>query len=95
MVCYLLGMKFLFLRISVLKHLRRKSACSEFPMPLQWVVFFYVMLCTRTDIWFEVGMVSRYRSNLGPKYWTTAKHTLKYLRRTRDYVFRLQIVERV
>ena len=27
-----------FLRISVLKKLRRKSACSQYPMPLQWVV---------------------------------------------------------
>ena len=31
-----------FLRISVLKKLRRKSACSQYPMPLQWVV-----LCMR------------------------------------------------
>ena len=25
-------------RISVLKNLRRKSACNQYPMPLQWVV---------------------------------------------------------
>ena len=53
----------------------------------------YVMLCTKPDICFEVGMMSRYQSNLGPKNWTTIKHILKYRRRARDYVFVLQSVE--
>ena len=53
----------------------------------------YAMLCTRPDICFIVGMVSRYQSNLGPKHWTTIKHILKYLRRTRDYVLVLQSFE--
>ena len=26
----------------------------------------YAMLCSKPNIWFEVGMVSRYQSNLGP-----------------------------
>ena len=47
----------------------------------------YAMLCTRLDICFEVGMVSRYQSNLGPKHRTVVKFILKYLRRTKDYVF--------
>ena len=46
----------------------------------------YAMLCTRLDICFEVGMVSRYQSNLGPKHRTVVKFILKYLRRTKDYV---------
>ena len=53
----------------------------------------YVMLCTRPYICFEVGMVSRYQSNLSPKHWMTIKHILKYLRRTRDYVFVFQSVK--
>ena len=53
----------------------------------------YVMLCTRPDICFKVGMVSRYQSNLGLEHWTIIKHILNYLRRTRDYVFVLQSVE--
>ena len=53
----------------------------------------YVMLCTRPYICFEVGMVSRYQSNLGPEQWTVVKHILKYLRRMKDYVFMLQSVE--
>ena len=46
----------------------------------------YVMVCTRPDIAFAVGMVGRFQSNPGEKHWTAVKHILKYLRRTRDYV---------
>ena len=46
----------------------------------------YAMLCTRPDICYSVGMVSRYQLNLGPKHWQAVKHILKYLRRTRDYM---------
>ncbi|MCQ7012854.1 hypothetical protein M9Y11_18445, partial [Clostridioides difficile] len=46
----------------------------------------YAMLCTRPDICFAVGMVSRYQSNPGKAHWEAVKHILKYLRRTRDYV---------
>ena len=46
----------------------------------------YAMLCTRPDICYSVGMVSRYQSNPGPKHWQAVKHILKYLRRTRDYM---------
>ena len=45
----------------------------------------YVMLCTRPDICYAVGIVSRYQSNQGLDHWTTVKNILKYLRRTRDY----------
>ncbi|XP_065626291.1 secreted RxLR effector protein 161-like [Quercus suber] len=46
----------------------------------------YVMICTRLDISYSVGMVSRYQSNPGLKHWQAVKHILKYLRRTRDYI---------
>ena len=46
----------------------------------------YAMLCTRPDICFAVGIVSRYQSNPGPEHWTAVKHILKYLRRTKDYM---------
>ena len=42
----------------------------------------YAMFCTRLDICYSVGMVSRYQSNLGPKHWQVVKQILKYLRRT-------------
>ena len=46
----------------------------------------YAMLCTRLDICYLVGMVSRYQLNPRPKYWQAVKHILKYLRRMRDYM---------
>ena len=46
----------------------------------------YVMFCTRQDICYAVGIVSRFESNPGLDYWTTVKIILKYLRRTRDYM---------
>ena len=46
----------------------------------------YVMLCTRPNLCYSVGMMSRYQSNPSRKHWTTVKHILKYLRRTCDYM---------
>ena len=46
----------------------------------------YAMLCTRLDIYFAIGMVSRYWSNPSLEHWTTVKHILKYLRRTKHYM---------
>ena len=46
----------------------------------------YAMICTRPDICYSVGMVSRYQSNPGLKHWQAVKHILKYLRRMRDYM---------
>ncbi|KAA0067450.1 retrovirus-related pol polyprotein from transposon tnt 1-94 [Cucumis melo var. makuwa] len=44
----------------------------------------YAMLCTRLDICYAVGIVSRYQSNPGVR--PLDKIILKYLRRTRDYM---------
>ena len=46
----------------------------------------YFMLCTRPDICYVVGIVSRYQSNPRMGHWIAVKHILKYLRRTRDYM---------
>ena len=46
----------------------------------------YAMLCTRLDICFAVGLVSRYQSNPGLEHWTAIKYILKYLKRTKDYM---------
>ncbi|RVW36801.1 Retrovirus-related Pol polyprotein from transposon TNT 1-94 [Vitis vinifera] len=50
----------------------------------------YAMLCTRPDIYFAVGMVSRFQSNPGREHWTAVKHIIKYLKRTRDYMLVFQ-----
>ena len=46
----------------------------------------YAMLCTRPDICYAVGVVSRFQSNPGPEHWVGVKHILKYLRRTKYYM---------
>ncbi|XP_075095304.1 secreted RxLR effector protein 161-like [Nicotiana tabacum] len=46
----------------------------------------YAMLCTRPDIYFAVDVVSRFQSNPGREHWTSVKHIIKYLKRTRDYM---------
>src|SRR5215813_5991023 len=46
----------------------------------------YAMLCTRLDICFTVGVVSRFQSNPGLDHWVAVKHILKYLRRIRNYL---------
>ena len=50
----------------------------------------YAMLCTRLDICFAVGMVSRFQSDPGEEHWIAVKHIFKYLRRTRDYMLIFQ-----
>ena len=46
----------------------------------------YAMLCIRPDIFYAVGIVSRYQSDPGEEHWIVVKHILQYLRRTRDYM---------
>lgn len=46
----------------------------------------YAMLCTRSDICFEMGVVIRFQSNLKPEYWVAVKHIFKYLQKTNDYM---------
>ncbi|XP_070026265.1 secreted RxLR effector protein 161-like [Nicotiana tabacum] len=46
----------------------------------------YAMLCTRSDICFDVGDVSRFQSNPGREHWKTVKHIIMYMKRTGDYM---------
>ena len=43
----------------------------------------YAMICTRPDIAFAVGVVSRYMSNPGKKHWEVVKGIMRYLNGTR------------
>ncbi|GJU39508.1 zinc finger, CCHC-type containing protein [Tanacetum coccineum] len=45
----------------------------------------YVMTCTRPDIAFAVGKLSRYTSNTGTQHWQAIHRVLKYLKKTMDY----------
>ena len=46
----------------------------------------YAVMCTRSDISFAVGLVSRYQSNQGPVRWQTVMRIFRYLRGTFDLV---------
>ncbi|GJV70011.1 hypothetical protein Tco_1485520 [Tanacetum coccineum] len=45
----------------------------------------YAMNCTRPDIAFDVGKLSRYTSNPGTKHWQAMQRVMKYLKKTMDY----------
>ncbi|GJW13918.1 zinc finger, CCHC-type containing protein [Tanacetum coccineum] len=45
----------------------------------------YAMTCTRPDIAFVVGKLSRYTSNLGTQQWQAIQRILEYLKKTMDY----------
>ena len=46
----------------------------------------YAMLCTRPNICYAVGIVSRYQSNPGYDHWIVVKTILKYQQKTRNYM---------
>ena len=64
----------------------QKERMSRIPYASAVGSLMYAMLCTRPDICYAVGVVSRYQSDPGEEHWITVKHILKYLRRTRDYM---------
>ncbi|PWA92773.1 zinc finger, CCHC-type [Artemisia annua] len=45
----------------------------------------YAMTCTRPDIAFAVGKLSRYTSNPSAHHWKAVQRVLKYLKKTMDY----------
>ena len=44
--------------------------------------FMYAMVCTRPDIAYAVGVVSRFLSNPGRQHWEAIKWIMRYLRGT-------------
>ena len=44
----------------------------------------YAQVCTRPNIAYIVGMLSRYLSNPGNDHWIAAKRVMRYLQRTKD-----------
>ncbi|GJY48599.1 zinc finger, CCHC-type containing protein [Tanacetum coccineum] len=45
----------------------------------------YAMTCTRPDIAFAVGKLSRHTSNPGTQHWQAIQRVLEYLKKTMDY----------
>lgn len=46
----------------------------------------HAMLCTKVDIRYNIGIVSKYQPNSRLEHWTTMMCILKYLRRARNYM---------
>ncbi|XP_048324631.2 secreted RxLR effector protein 161-like [Ziziphus jujuba] len=59
---------------------------SKKPYVLAVGSLMYAMLCTKSNIYYAVRVVSQYQSNLAVEHWTAVKHILKYLNRMRDYM---------
>nr|GEZ78931.1 retrovirus-related Pol polyprotein from transposon TNT 1-94 [Tanacetum cinerariifolium] len=45
----------------------------------------YALVCTRPDLTFLVGMLSRYQSNHGKDHWKAAKKVLRHLQGIKEY----------
>ena len=59
--------------VEEMRHIPYASAVGSFK---------YAMLCTRPDILFAEGVVSRFQPNPGLDYWVAMKHIFKYIKRT-------------
>ncbi|CAN6475959.1 unnamed protein product [Victoria cruziana] len=46
----------------------------------------YAQVCTRPDITFIVGMLSRYLSNPRKDHWNVVKHVMRYLQGSKDHM---------
>ena len=68
------------------KTLEQKECMSRIPFASAVGSLMYAMLCTRPDIFYAVGIVSRYQFDPGEEHWIAVKHILKYLRRIRDHM---------
>ena len=65
---------------------KKKREMARVPYASAVESLMYAMLCTRLDIYFVVGMVSRNQSNLGPIHWQAVKRIFRYLRGTSDLI---------
>ncbi|XP_062015895.1 secreted RxLR effector protein 161-like [Rosa rugosa] len=55
----------------------------------------YAQVCTRPDLFFAVGMLSRFQSDPGHKHWTPGKKVLRYLQRTKSHMLVYKCVKKL
>ncbi|XP_037496021.1 secreted RxLR effector protein 161-like [Jatropha curcas] len=67
------------------KTLEEQDKMNQVPYANAVGSLMYAMMCTRPDICFAVGMVSRYQSNPSPAHWIAIKRILRYLKGIADY----------
>ena len=61
-----------------------KAEMAKVPYSFAAGSLMYAMICTRPDIAYAVGVVSRYMYNPGKKHWDAVKSIMRYLNGTRD-----------
>jgi ATP-binding cassette subfamily B (MDR/TAP) protein 1 len=60
---------------------KEKEEMSRVPYQSAVCSLMYSMVCTRPDIAYEVGVVSRFMTNPGEAHWNAVKWILRYLKR--------------
>ena len=65
-------------------NLKEHSEMTRVPYSNAIGSLMYAMMCTRPNIYYAMGLVSRYQSNPGRKHWNDVKRILAYLKGT-DY----------
>ena len=63
---------------------KERNRMSSIPYTSTVGSIMYAMLCTRPDVAYALGIVSRFQTDLGEDHWKAVKNILKYLRRTKD-----------
>jgi hypothetical protein len=69
-------------QISVLQAQKEKEAMKKVPFQSAMGNLMNAMVCTRPNIAYAVGVVSRFMSNSGEAHWAIVKWILRYLRGT-------------
>jgi len=65
---------------------KEKEIMNNFPYASAEGCLMYPTLCTRPNICFAVGLVSRYQSNPEPTHWQAVKRIFRYLHGISDLV---------
>ena len=65
---------------------KEKEKMSRVPYVSVVGSLMYAMMCTRPDICYIIGLVSRYQLNSGQKHRLAVKRILRYLKGTSDYM---------
>jgi Fe-S cluster biosynthesis and repair protein YggX len=68
------------------KTLEEKEKMSKVPYASVVGSLIYTMMCTRPDICYVIGLVSRYQSNPGQKHLMVVKMILRYLKGASNYM---------
>ena len=64
--------------------LEKREHMSRVPYASKVGSIMYAIICTRVDVAYSLGVVSRYQFDLGEAHWKVVKTIFKYLKNTKD-----------